>query len=560
MKTRTLLIAAAMLFTAIGASAQPPAPLDVVPGSKGVLPISELPQLGQLEDGHFAGLLFQSTGYYHNYYFDSYTLLFNLSAPLPKTLEGESYTLQYRENGGDGMWKTKEYSLSEGAGYDNYTYEVREFPFEVTDWRLVLNGGPRDGYVSNFVTVRMPGGGQLFTNPGGWSMGGTDMDEPKLVGSEYGSSITLSTTTHVWGASSKSDSTYQVSSGYYRYNWYRIDPNTYEETRIEGATDSTYTPTFADAGHILVKEICGDEEHCSFYYRFYFGQVAICVQASPDYVGPDGFVLNTDYVIPNPENAFVYDLEYYWSEDGTVPEGGRLPEGTISTRKDGQYVFRLSQEEYDYQVFNLNIPGCVLKVCYMMEQWDENGEIIGEVPWYREFQVMSDRYMAPMIVTPKFDGSILPTTVDVIGKNIDGEYVVLATNIIEEGATEGIYFDQITTLGGGVYLKAYATASTAETYYPKALTMAAATPVVPAYDEEWNPLEFVIDVQPAGATPDDGDVNGDGEVGIGDIVSITNVMAGIGVNDALQKAADVNGDGEVGIGDIVAITNIMAGK
>ena len=56
-----------------------------------------------------------------------------------------------------------------------------------------------------------------------------------------------------------------------------------------------------------------------------------------------------------------------------------------------------------------------------------------------------------------------------------------------------------------------------------------------------------------------GDVNGDGEVGIGDIISITNVMAGDGTEEANNRA-DVNGDGEVGIGDIISITNIMAGK
>ncbi len=56
-----------------------------------------------------------------------------------------------------------------------------------------------------------------------------------------------------------------------------------------------------------------------------------------------------------------------------------------------------------------------------------------------------------------------------------------------------------------------------------------------------------------------GDVNGDGEVGIGDIVAITNVMAGITTDAGILERADVNEDGEVGIGDIVAITNIMAG-
>ena len=56
-----------------------------------------------------------------------------------------------------------------------------------------------------------------------------------------------------------------------------------------------------------------------------------------------------------------------------------------------------------------------------------------------------------------------------------------------------------------------------------------------------------------------GDVNGDGSVGIADIVAVTNVMAGMTTDDATRTAADVNGDGSVGIADIVAITNIMAG-
>ena len=57
----------------------------------------------------------------------------------------------------------------------------------------------------------------------------------------------------------------------------------------------------------------------------------------------------------------------------------------------------------------------------------------------------------------------------------------------------------------------------------------------------------------------EGDVNSDGTVGIGDIVAVTNVMAGITTDAATIKRADVNDDGTVGIGDIVAITNIMAG-
>ena len=57
-----------------------------------------------------------------------------------------------------------------------------------------------------------------------------------------------------------------------------------------------------------------------------------------------------------------------------------------------------------------------------------------------------------------------------------------------------------------------------------------------------------------------GDVNADGKVGIGDIITITNVMASNETNADAIRRADVNGDGEVGIGDIISITNIMAGE
>lgn len=69
-------------------------------------------------------------------------------------------------------------------------------------------------------------------------------------------------------------------------------------------------------------------------------------------------------------------------------------------------------------------------------------------------------------------------------------------------------------------------------------------------------LETVLNV----LTSKNGDVNLDGQVGIGDIVAVTNVMAGSDADEEIRKRADVNSDGDVGIGDIVAVTNIMAGN
>ena len=57
-----------------------------------------------------------------------------------------------------------------------------------------------------------------------------------------------------------------------------------------------------------------------------------------------------------------------------------------------------------------------------------------------------------------------------------------------------------------------------------------------------------------------GDVNKDNEVGIGDIISVTNFMTSGEGNNVTLDLADVNTDGEVGIGDIISITNIMTGN
>ena len=55
-----------------------------------------------------------------------------------------------------------------------------------------------------------------------------------------------------------------------------------------------------------------------------------------------------------------------------------------------------------------------------------------------------------------------------------------------------------------------------------------------------------------------GDVNGDGNIDVGDIMAIINYMAGD--TEGIELAdANVNGDGTVDVGDIMAVINLMAG-
>ncbi len=55
-------------------------------------------------------------------------------------------------------------------------------------------------------------------------------------------------------------------------------------------------------------------------------------------------------------------------------------------------------------------------------------------------------------------------------------------------------------------------------------------------------------------TPDSGDLNGDEDVNVGDIMSIINMIVG---SADMTPFADVNGDGNVNVGDIMAIVNII---
>jgi len=58
----------------------------------------------------------------------------------------------------------------------------------------------------------------------------------------------------------------------------------------------------------------------------------------------------------------------------------------------------------------------------------------------------------------------------------------------------------------------------------------------------------------------EGDVNGDNEVGVGDLISVSNYMADGDASGVTKEKADVNKDDEVGVGDLITISNIMAGK
>ena len=72
----------------------------------------------------------------------------------------------------------------------------------------------------------------------------------------------------------------------------------------------------------------------------------------------------------------------------------------------------------------------------------------------------------------------------------------------------------------------------------------------------WSNIQQVTLVG-GGNEPLIGDVNGDGEVNIGDVTAIIDYLLGTAGDNFNVEAADVNRDGEVNIGDVTAIIDML---
>ena len=468
-----------LTMATIAISAQDFQSCDVVPGSEGPLPA--IPTISQPPTGTFGALFLQSVGYRHNSGWvingnwlstDAYEAYID---PIPATeFGGDYYTLQYRTSGG--AWQT---SLDSDGEVKIITPDVSTLAPEITqdiDYRVVLHGGPKDGWVSNVVSVKKPTVNYSVITQSGCSQPdfigvGIEVDcafistERQSKGSYNSSTGKVNYTTY------ESFETYSTTC--YNHQWYRMNPNSYELIPIEGATDKTYTPTAADLGYHLIDVTTGDDQNISFYVAADHGTVQATIVASLEYAGLDGFILNTNFILPNGGK----DLEAidWMSEDGDI-----LPASCIEEVKPGQYAF----------VTQLNEESG-----FIVEYADKNYMLVGnygneEEPWYHYFHIFYAEMNMPIKATASVN-----TPIDVIGRNIHGEWGVVATIDNSSGEDEETYLMQ-----GKYYLRTQPTASTLATYYPNALLWEEATPVEPGYDvdEDWNYLTktYAINVKP----------------------------------------------------------------
>ena len=460
-KKLTLLIAA--LLGALSVSAQNGRlPAEVTePGCKGLLP--ELPALAPAREGELPILELTHVGYDTYYFGGGVYIAANLSFPMVAEVGCDYYTIQYRAHG-NGAWAT----MMDGENpttYSDRTVGTSPSITVSTDFRLCLHGGEKDGYVSNIVTATPPSFSSRYI---GWTESPTI--EHTMVGIPVGEQFSVTSRTYVDG--NTTDYTSEDFPDYFTYQWYRRNPNNWDMEEIEGATGKVYTPTEEDLGYQLIIGVGGDKVHCDFTLLHPLsGVVCVPVLASVSYIGNDGFMLNTEYVIPEPQKMFTR-MEYDWMENPTL-----FDPSCVSERAPGQYAFRTSMDEYNYRIFELTNPAYYLTFYYPM------------MGWYREVQIMGDAYLGSLGVKVEKDGQPVQTTVDVIGQNIDGEWVT-----VETLSTDGnVAYTSSNIYKRPYYLRANATDATQETFYPNAPTMSQAETVMPG--DTWYPSEFTIEAQ-----------------------------------------------------------------
>lgn len=418
-----------MLLTSADAMAQR-SPQAVVPGSQGTLP-TNLPVLTPAHEGEIPGLTLDSYYLYANYGLEH--MIVDLKLPYPFDTDIEYFTMYV-----DGKVLHDEYGAPRKFR-DNASLQQT---YTTATYQAEVHGGVNDGKRTNVVTVNIPQSDistQIHTTF--WSNNdavvGIKIDAPE---------VTLYH--HVEGATDEDiEKTYQ-------YTWIRRNPNNYEDTVIEGATQNFYTPTVQDAGYLIVCQITGDNKLTRFGAEFTLGNgdpVYLPVFCSFDYYDNDGFIINTDYVLPNKND--IKPKGMYWGEDGEFHEEYAKVSEVVELQPGKYKVIGEFDTAYPYNLeYPFSNPAIMFAARYQM--------FGDEVMIRREVMLRPDE-SGKFIFLKNSSATFADTKFNFYGKNIDGNIVLKRSVEIDPEYPE-IYVPQ-----GNYYVQAETTCDDdVPTYYP----------------------------------------------------------------------------------------------
>lgn len=486
-----------ILFAISTAMAQHRDMWEIIPASKGPLPVPQ--EIPDPAEGRFPGLTLEEVDYNHHTgaIVNGYWMNLDAYEPYmpvfyPETFGGDYYTLQYRTKS-SGVWKTYTDDNGNPVQYSGRISALTPEISEDTDYRLQIHGGPMDGYLSNEVSAKMPTVNysvitRRYVSQPNFITPGVKV-EGALIDAERQDRGHLED----YEAKYNTLASFGYDSSCYRHQWYRRNPKTYDMEPIAGATELDYTPTVEDVGYELVDVTTGDDINISFYAASNHGIVSVAIGAAIEYIGDDGFVLNTDYDIPEPEKKII--LNKY---DETLGTDVEAPFGsTLEKRKPGQYAIKMNVESYQYGQLQYADEGYNLSFVYKSPVYDDNDytKIIGYEPWYHFPMIEPQAFYRMLQIKPLLNGKSFATSVDILGKNIDGKLVTVKTLEADE-LSDGIMTTDV--YKGKYYVKAHQADGTMETYSPAALIWSEAGIVEPEAEnwaiEDWQPTCATINI------------------------------------------------------------------
>lgn len=228
--------------------------LDFVPGEGGEIAFTPF----AAEANKIGGLYIEKN---HDYY----SIIFN-GSPLynhyvemkfipAEEIGATGYKLQYSENSGSTWLDYPEVTIN--ATQDNV---IVSNPAQTTIYRLVVVGGDKANYTSNEVTADIPTIKTEFT--------GYFLDQSMFVSGVIAPWVGRGLKASFTAVKQNYPEPNTVSEDVYMtYQWYRVNPVSYEMTSIEGATDLTYITTGDDVGYNLLVRATGDNENISGFIQ-----------------------------------------------------------------------------------------------------------------------------------------------------------------------------------------------------------------------------------------------------------------------------------------------------
>lgn len=254
-------------------------------------------------------------------------------------------------------------------------------------YRLVVIGGEYDRYTSNEVRAEIPDNKTEFT--------GYFLDESIFVTGVMipwvGRGLEASFTAV---QQNYPEDNISYIDEYKTYQWYRVNPVSYEMTAIEGATELKYVTTEDDVGYYLMIRATGDNENISGFAQV-MSKNGVVVQndAYVKNATSTGFTLNLYKAVPG---LTVDDLELvdYYGEPvkiKSVSQGANAAIYNISADlelekgpyklSNNSYFWRITSEGYEQHVFE------GVQVPYSVDRYEVNvayveGVVLDIIPGY----------------------------------------------------------------------------------------------------------------------------------------------------------------------------------